>query len=170
MQTAAFVREDKDLVDWTYTEGVFGRTANHVDIETSGLEVLGELTFKRGRLMAGYTLLSKSEDYGDALVDASFYALNFARHRLTMAMVYPLKYGLELRVDNEIRIQEKNALRSNGVDDAILSSLGLFYYPEAVDGLEISLAVDNLWDSRFEEIPSVPASPRQVSASVLFLY
>ena len=67
-----FARDDGDLVDWTYTEGVFGRTANHVDIETTGVELLGQLSFDRGRVVAGYTMLSKSEDYGDAVVDASF--------------------------------------------------------------------------------------------------
>ncbi len=169
-QGAVFVRDDEDLVDWTFTEGVFGRRANHVDIETTGLELLGELSFDRGRVVAGYTLLSKSEDYGDALVDASFYALNFARHRLTLALIYQWMPGLEIRSDNEVRLQEKNALRSNGVDDTVISSLGLFYFPESVEGLEFSLAVENLWDSNFEEIPSVPASPRQVSASAVYRY
>ncbi len=169
-QGAAFVRDDGDLVDWTYTEGVFGRTANHVDIETSGVELLGQFSFDRGRVVAGYTMLSKSEDYGDAVVDASFYALNFARHRLTIAMVYQWTPGLEIRSDNELRMQEENSLRSNGVDDAVISSLGLFYFPESIEGLELSLAVENLWDSRFEEIPSVPASPRQVSASAVYRF
>lgn len=169
-QGAAFVRDDGDLVDWTYTEGVFGRTANHVDIETTGVELLGQFSFDRGRVVAGYTMLTKSEDYGDAVVDASFYALNFARHRLTLAMVYQWTPGFEIRSDNELRIQEKNSLRSNGVDEAVISSLGLFYFPESIEGLELSLAVENLWDSRFEEIPSVPASPRQVSVSAVYRF
>ena len=169
-QGAVFVRDDEDLVDWTYTEGVFGRTANHVDIETSGLELLGQLSFDRGRVVAGYTMLAKSEDYGDALVDASFYALNFARHRLTLALVYQCTPEWEIRSDNELRMQEKNSLRSNGVNQAVISSLGLFYFPESVEGLELSLAVENLWDSRFEEIPSVPASPRQGSLSAVYRF
>ena len=72
--------------------------------------------------------------------------------------------------DNELRMQEKNSLRSNGVDEAVISSLGLFYFPESVEGLELSLAVENLWDSRFEEIPSVPASPRQGSLSAVYRF
>ncbi len=163
-QAALFQRNDNDLVDWTYTDGVSGRSANNVDIETIGLELLGGLTFNKGRMVIGYTALSKSEDYGLDSVDASFYALNYARHRLTVALVYKLLPGLEIRSDNEFRIQKENTLRTNGVDDAVLSSLGLFYFPESIEGLELSLSVENLWDSRFEELPSVPASPRQIGA------
>jgi len=104
------------------------------------------------------------------VVDASFYALNFARHRLTLAMVYQWTPRFEIRSDNELRMQEENSLRSNGVDEAVISSLGLFYFPESIEGLELSLAVENLWDSRFEEIPSVPARPRQVSASAVYRF
>jgi vitamin B12 transporter len=168
-QAAAFVREDRDLVDWTFAFDVFGRTANHVDIDTSGVELLTSYNFDKGRVVFGYTNLSKDENYGSANVDASFYALNFARHRATLAFIYELAAGIELRSDNVFRIQRDNVLRTAGTpDDAVLSSLGLFYFPESVEGLELSFAVLNLWDSTFEEIPSVPASPRQVSLNAVF--
>ena len=37
LQAAVFLREDRDLVDWTFAFDVFGRTANNVDIDTSGV-------------------------------------------------------------------------------------------------------------------------------------
>jgi len=168
-QAAAFLREDQDLVDWTFASEVFGRTANHVDIDTSGLEFLASYLFEKGRVVLSYTHLSKAEDYGMAHVDASFYALNFARHRATLAFIYELASGIELRSDNVFRIQKDNLLRTAGTpDDAVISSFGLFYFPESVEGLELSLAVINLWDSDFEEIPSVPAHPRQISMNAVY--
>ena len=168
-QAAAFLRKDRDLVDWTFAYDVFGRTANNVDIDTSGLEFLLSYALEGGRVVVGYTALSKDEDYGLATVDASFYALNFARHRATLAFIYELGAGWELRSDTVFRIQHENILRTAGTpEDAILSSLGLFYFPQSLEGLELSIAVVNLWDSDFEEIPSVPASPRQISFNTVY--
>ena len=170
-QAAAFLRADRDLVDWTFAFDVFGRTANNVDIDTTGLELLLSYRLDKGRIVAGYTALSKDEDYGSALVDASFYALNFAKHRATLAFIYELALGFEIRSDNVFRIQQDNLLRTDGTpDDAVISSLGIFWFPrdESLDGLELSLAVLNLWDSDFEEIPSVPASSRQISFNAVY--
>ena len=168
-QAAVFKREDDELVDWTFAYDVFGRTANNVDIDTTGVELLASYNFDKGRVVVGYTSLSKDEDYGSANVDASFYALNFARHRATLAFIYQLGEGIELRSDNVFRIQQDNLLRTDGTpDDAVLSSLGLYYFPDSVEGLEIGLAVVNLWDSDFEEIPSVPAAPRQISLNAAY--
>jgi hypothetical protein len=116
----------------------------------------------------GYTYLDKSADYGSATVDASFYALNFARHRLTAAIVLRLGGGFELRMDNEFRVQEKNLLRVTGGDQALLSSAGLYYLPPKLRGLELSLLVGNLWDSNFQDVPSVPAARRQVSIGAAY--
>ncbi|QXD24707.1 TonB-dependent receptor [Opitutia bacterium ISCC 51] len=168
-QAAVFKREDDELVDWTFAYDIFGRTANHVDIDTTGVELLASYDFDKGRVVVGYTSLSKDEDYGVANVDASFYALNFARHRATLAFIYELASGIELRSDNVFRIQQDNLLRTEGTsDDAVLSSLGLYYFPKSIEGLELGLAVVNLWDSDFEEIPSVPAAPRQISLNAAY--
>lgn len=161
IQAAAFYRWDDELVDWTYRQGVTARTANPVDIGTGGFEVVAMTRTPRYSLVLGYTYLNKSADYGAATIDASFYALNFAKHRFTAAVVARLGSGFELRMDNEYRIQEKNFLRTAGGNDALLSGVGLYYLPPAVRGLELSVRVDNLWDSDFQEVPSVPAGRRQ---------
>ena len=72
-----------------------------------------------------HTFLDKDADYGAATIDASFYALNFAQHRLTAALTARLGRGFEVRVDNEFRMQEENLLRVVGGDNAVLSSVGL---------------------------------------------
>lgn len=170
-QAAVFLREDGNLVDWTFAFDVFGRTANHVDIDTQGLELVASYELEKGRVVFGYTSLSKDENYGMATVDASFYALNFARHRATLAFIYAWAPGIELRSDNVFRIQRENLLRTEGTpENAVTSSLGLFYFPESVEGLELSVAVVNMWNSDFEEIPSVPASPRQISLNAVFRF
>ncbi len=161
VQAAAFYRWDDDLVDWTYTQGVSARTANPVDIGTGGFELVATTRTPRYSVVLGYTYLDKSADYGAATIDASFYALNFAKHRFTAALMARLGGGFELRMDNEYRIQEKNALRTTGGNDALLSGVGLYYLPRALRGLELSVRVDNLWDSDFQEVPAVPAGRRQ---------
>lgn len=168
VESAVFYRWDDELTDWTFARGVTARAANPVDIGTFGLEIVATRKTARYDLVLGYTFLDKDADYGSAAVDASFYALNFARHRLTAAVVARLGHGFEVRMDNEFRLQQKNLLRTTGGDDAVLSSLGLYYLPSAVRGLEFSALVDNLWDSDFQEVPAVPAARRQFSVGAAY--
>ena len=96
-------------------------------------------------------------------MDGSFYALNFPNHRLTAAIVWRIFDDIDLRMDNEYRVQEPNPLRRNDTEEAWLSSVGLFWRPSFSERLELSVQVDNLWDSDFEEIPATPAAPRLVA-------
>ncbi len=168
VQTAVFYRWDDDLVDWTYAQNVNARSANAVDIGMAGFEVVAATHQPRWDLVLGYTYLDKNADYGSATVTASFYALNFARHRFTAAIVGRLGAGFEVRMDNEYRIQEPNALRTVGGDEAWLSGIGLYYLPPRWRGLELSFRVDNLWDSDFQDVPSVPAARRQWIAGATY--
>lgn len=165
-QAELFERRDDDLVDWTYREGQGARTANPVDTITRGVELVGRRDFDAGSVTVGYAWLDKESDYGTAAVDASFYALNYARHRLTAALTLRLGRGVELRMDNEVRLQAANALRSAGGDEAVLSSLALHWRPTRNAAWEVALQVDNLWGSEFQEVPAVPAAPRQWAVSV----
>lgn len=168
IESALFHRQDDELTDWTFTRGVTARTANAVDIGTWGAEFVATFKSSRYDFVLGYTYLDKDSDYGSATIDASFYALNFARHRLTAAAVVRLGGGVELRVDNEYRVQEENFLRTLGGDEAFLTSAGLYYLPPRFRGLEFSVLVDNAWDSDFQEVPAVPAARRQISAGVTY--
>jgi len=128
-----------------------------------GGEIVAVRKTPRYDLVLGYTFLNKQADYGLATIDASFYALNFARHRFTAAIVLRLDGGFELRLDNEFRVQEKNLLRTVGGNEAVRSSFGLYFLPPRLRGVEFSLLVDNLWDGEFQEVPAVPAARRQFS-------
>lgn len=165
-----FYRQDDRLVDWTFRRGVTARTANPVDIATSGLEVVARRTGEHGAVTLGYTYLAKDSDYGSALIDASFYALNYARHRFTAAFTVRLGREWELRWDNEVRVQAANFLRTVGGDEAVLSAVALAWRPAAWRGVEIYAQVENLWDSDFQEVPAVPAGRRQVAAGFSYTW
>ena len=113
-------------------------------------------------IAAGYTWLDKDADYGSAQVDASFYALNFAKHRATLAFRYQFADGFEVRLDNEYRRQEENPLRV-GDDQTYLASMALAWNGNAPRGFSVALVADNLTDSEFQPFPGTPAAGRQIS-------
>ena len=162
-QASLFYRRDDNLVDWTYTDGIFGRSANPVNLDTEGLELVARHSWGLVNAVFGYTALAKDANYLGAPVTASFYALNYARQRLTAAFTLQLTENLELRLDNAARIQAADSLRTQGGNDALVSSLGVNWHPTSQPRLEFSLMVDNLWNSAFQSVPGVPASRRQLS-------
>ncbi len=166
---AVFYRRDDRLVDWTFKTGVTARTANPVNIDTTGVELFSRRTFNRYDLVLGYAWLTKDADYGTAAVDASFYALNYPRHRLTAAITARLGGGWEIRFDNEARLQAANFLRTTR-KDAVISALGVYYRPPQTHNLMIGVQADNLWDSDYQDVPTVPASKRQLTGSVTYTW
>lgn len=165
-----FARSDRDLVDWTFRRGVTARSANAVNLDTSGLEVIARRQWSRAEVVFGFTALAKDADYKGAAVDASFYALNYARYRLTAALIWRIAREWELRLDNAARVQSDNLLRSIGGDEALMSTLGVGYRPVALPGVSFALRADNLWQSNFQEVPAVPASPRLFSLGVTYAW
>jgi hypothetical protein len=162
-RVTAFARADHNLVDWTYaTDAPFARQANPVDLDVAGIEAFLTRAWENLDLAVGYTWLDKDSDYGDAQVDASFYALNFARQRATLALRYRFAGAFELRLDNEYRRQEDNPLRV-GDDNAFLASAALQWHQDPAQGLLLSLVADNLTDSDFQTFPGTPAYGRQYS-------
>ena len=162
-RSALFYRRDDDLVDWTFLQGApFARQANAVDIDVIGWE--GFLAWRSDQLdiISGYTWMHKNADYGDALVDASFYALNFAKHRVTLALLYHPWRQFEVRVDNEYRRQQDSVLRSGNLN-AFTAALSATWRPDVIAGSRLTLVVDNATDSDFQEFPGTPALGRQIS-------
>lgn len=165
---AVFSRSDKDLVDWTYAESVPNlRQANPVDVDVFGIEALLTRQWEALDIAAGYVYLDKDENYGSATVDASYYVLNFARHRATLAVRYRFAEHFELRWDNEYRDQEPNPLRV-GDSYTYLASVALAWQPEGRRGLGVALLVDNVTDSEYQPFPGTPASGRQYSLSASY--
>ncbi|PHR84856.1 MAG: TonB-dependent receptor [Colwellia sp.] len=168
LDSALFYRQDNDLTDWTYSlSSTSARSANPVDIDTLGLELLVVKRFDNAEIITSYTFLEKSENYGAADIDASFYALNFPDHRVTFAVIWHPSDIVEVRVDNEWRKQEENTLR-NGDDNALFTHLSLKISLAQIKGLDIMLAADNLWDESFEEIPGTPGRGEQYTISATY--
>jgi hypothetical protein len=164
----AFYRKDDDLVDWTYQSGApFARQANSVDIDVFGVQFLYGRSWEAVDLVAAYSYLDKDEDYLSATVDASYYALNFARHRATLALRIRFSERLELRLDNEYRQQEENPLRTSS-DSAFITSAALAWLPTNGRGLGFALTVDNLSDDDYEQFPGTPAVGQQLSLSARY--
>ena len=104
LNAAVFYRWDEDLTDWTFkTSNTNARIANPVDLQTLGLELIGTRQWGAFEVIGSYAYLHKDEDYGAADVDASFYALNFANHRMTLGGIWRPLDWIELRIDNEWR-------------------------------------------------------------------
>ncbi|MFT5924085.1 MAG: vitamin B12 transporter [Paraglaciecola sp.] len=168
LDSAIFYRKDNDLTDWTYNlNSTSARSANSVDIETLGLELLASTRLANAEIITSYTFLDKSEDYGAVDIDASFYALNYPGHRLTLGIIWNPIDIIEIRVDNEWRKQQENILR-NSDDDALFTHLTLKFSPSYFQGLDIIFAADNLWDESFEEIPGTPGRSEQFTITVTY--
>lgn len=168
--TAFFFRRDDHLIDWTYSaSSTNARSANAVDIDTKGLELVTRYGTRPLDLVLGYTALQKDPDYGLAAVDASFYALNYAEHRVTLAITARTGNGWELRMDNEYRIQKPNTLRKS-TRHPLISSFGAYYKFKKLQALRLSAEVENLWNSDYEEVPGVPAARRQLSFGAIYTW
>ncbi len=157
----AFYRLDDSAASPSFA----ARTANNVDIDTFGVENLLQWISNGYQLSAGYTYLHKDSDFGLADVDASFYALNFPRHRFTAAVVLPLAESWRLRIDNEYRRQVANSIRKTS-GNAFFSSTMLSWLPDFAQGFEVSFGVDNLFKENFEEVPGVPGRGRMIAGIV----
>jgi len=168
LDSAIFYRQDDDLTDWTYSlNSTSARAANPVDIKTLGVELLAVKRLENLEIITSYTFLNKSEDYRLADIDASFYALNYPDHRVTLGLIWRPFGIVEVRVDNEWRKQEENFLR-NGDDDALFTHLAVTISPSQLKGLDITFAADNLWDESFEEVPGTPGRGEQYTISATY--
>ena len=52
----------------------------------------------------------------------------------------------------------------------MISALGVYYRPPQTHNLTIGVQADNLWDSDFQDVPTVPASKRQLTGSVTYTW
>lgn len=166
LRAAVFHRWDDDLADWTYV-GTGARSAENVDIETVGFEIIASREWEHFQAIASYGYLKKEEDYGNLSIDGSFYALNFPEHRVTFGLIWALIDSIEIRIDNEWRDQRKNDLRK-GPDDSFYSHFAASYYPSLIDDIELFLAYDKPWDEDFQDIPGTPGRGDQFSLGATY--
>jgi outer membrane cobalamin receptor len=138
-----------------------------VDIETFGVELIASKRWDTIESIASYTHLSKDEDYGNGSIDASFYALNYAKHRFTLGAIWSPSDTILVRIDNEWRQNQENSLRL-GSDSALFTHLGLSIYPPQLKNMELFFAIDNAWDDNFQDVPGTPGRGDQYSAGLIY--
>jgi hypothetical protein len=167
-----FYRDHDDLVDWIYdsTAKQTFRTAAAMHLKVKGSELYTQWTPSQAlTLVTSYAYLESSPDYGSANADASYYAMNYPRHRVATSVRWTIVKGLEFRVDGEARHQERNARRTSG-NDALLVNASLAWTPEWGRGATIALLVDNATDSDFQSFPGTPASGRAAALRVSYVW
>lgn len=163
---AVFYRQDNNLVDWTFSkESTSARSANNVNIKTFGVELIATRRLGNFETIISYSYLNKDEDYKATNIDASFYALNYPGHRVTLGAIWRPIDIVEIRIDNESRNQEANLLRA-GDDEAFYTHLTASVFPPKFSGLEIHFAVDNLWNDNFQDVPGTQGRGDQYSAGL----
>ena len=164
---AVFYRWDKDLVDWTFGSDKNNREANAVDIDTFGIELIASKRWHMLETIASYTFLDKNEDYGDKEIKGSFYALNFANHRITLGAIWTPNDIVKVRLDNEWRSQADNPARTSG-SQALYTNISLSIFPPEHDKLELFVTLDNAWDEDYQEVPGTPGRGDQVSCGATY--
>lgn len=168
VEAALFYRWDDDLVDWTYgSANINNRSANPVDIETLGVELIATRRWDKVEAIASYAFLDKDEDYGDDTIEGSFYALNYARHRMTFGLIWRPIDIIKISIDNEWRSQQDNPARSSD-DEAFFTHATLTFYPQNFEDLELFASIDNAWDDDFEEVPGTPGRGDQVAVGATY--
>lgn len=161
MQAVVFRRDDEDLVDWVYrAESPSARQAAGVDLIVQGLE--SRITWEAGSLQveAAYAYLHKEANYGERLVDASYYALNYARHRLLLAVGKRVGDDLGLRLEGEWRQHPANLLRLGG-DEALTLHAEVVWERLLNDRVGLVLRLENLTRETFEPFPGTPGPGRE---------
>jgi vitamin B12 transporter len=172
-KAALFHRLDNDLVDWTYTRDVkpfAARSAKNVDVDVTGVEVASDVRFSPTTFRVGYTYLLKDADYGAGSVDASFYALNYARHRATVGLNAELSEDITFQWDNELRRQVANELRSSTQLTYYISSAALTWRVPEIPGLALVGSISNITNEDFEEVPGVPGAQRLAGLEARFRF
>lgn len=161
---ALFFRKDKNLTDWTYDSSISpfaSRTANNIDTSTRGIELMSSHIFSdRISGLLGYTYLLKSGEYNLADVDASFYALNYARHRFVSRAGFRTSEETQIFVQGELKRQQENKLRE-GTRTPFFVDISLEYTPTQFQGFSVIATAQNVFNNEFEEVPGVPGTQMQ---------
>lgn len=151
-RTGIFYRETDDAVDWVRRDATSTRweAANIGHVETFGVEAGVRWEWRnRGHVEVGYLGLDKSHD---ASVYASRYALDYARHRLTLDLAYRLSAQGQILFRQSVREQAPNALRTGGetgYDAGVRVTWLVLNDPR----LMIHAIIDNLWDDDYRIFP-----------------
>ena len=164
-RAAVFHRRSENTVDWVRLtpESVRFEATDLGEVDTLGVELSVDAALREELdLTAAYAWLDKDEALE---VYAGRYALDYARHRVTLAGVWRVCEGLEVVGTQTLRWQRENPLRRSddfGADGALAVHAAV----PAVEALVVTLAVENLWDDDFEVYAGQRVAGRRFSGGV----
>lgn len=160
-QLVVFRRNDEGLVDWVFSsDSASARQAAPVDIEVHGVETWLRWEAGATAVELGYAWLDKDPVYTSSGIDASFYALNYAQHRLLASFEQAFGEAFRVRLDGEYRDHPSNVLRKGG-DEALKLHIEAVWEGFPAEGLRLTLRIDNLTDESFESVPGTPGHGRE---------
>jgi vitamin B12 transporter len=166
-RVVAFFRQDRELVDWVYnSSSPRSRQAAPVDLDVSGIEAWARLEKAPFLFEAGYAFIDKDADYGSAVVDASYYALNTPRHRASATVGWHLLEGVSLRLTGQYREYAASVLRDGGEEATRVDALLRW---EGFGDKQTELLIEglNLGQSDFEPVPGTPGPGRSVVVTLI---
>jgi len=167
-QLVIFQREDEDLVDWVYDSNTpSARQASAVDLTVRGIEGWLRWEIQQTAFEIGYAALDKDPDYLDGAGDASFYALNYAKHRILASVGQELFEAFEVRLLGEYRKHPSNSLRSGG-DEAFYLHLHASWKGFPTENWQLFVDFDNLTEEDFEPVPGTPGPGLEIRASLSY--
>jgi len=165
-ELVVFRREDRDLVDWVFeADTPTARRAAPLDATVDGVETRLRWEADRWLLEAGYAWLDKAVVYVGSGGEASFYVLNYARHRATFALEGKATPNLTLRAEGRYREHPRNLLRRSG-DDALMVDFAFRWTDVPAEGWNLQGTVENLTDEEFEFHPGTPGPRRSWRVSL----
>lgn len=162
-KVVGFFRQDENLIDWVYDSSVSttARRAAEVDMDVYGVEALLRWESGARAVEVGYAWLDKDEDYGTSGGDASFYALNYARHRILLTIEQELAENVTARIEGEYRKHPVNILRVNG-DEALRLNAELTWESAFGSDWDFNLRGLNLTKEDFQTVPGTPGPGREI--------
>lgn len=160
LRLVVFQRRDRDLVDWVYdSASPSARQAAAMNLTVRGLETSLGMVKGPYRIEAAYAWLEKDPVYRSEAGDASFYALNHARHRVLLSIERKFARNFRMRLEGEYRRHPDNLLRAGG-DQARYLHLFAIWEGFPAEGWSLEGRLENLTREDFQPLPGTPGPGR----------
>lgn len=168
-ELSIFHRRSRHTVDWikelsSSTQWV---ATDLGTVDTLGVEFSSHhRIWKNFEFKSAYTWLCK--DYEREFY-ASRYVLDYPRHLVQLAGEWRVTDSFRAVCTQALRRQEPTEARDGdrfGSD----GSLALYLSPRNIDGLEIAVACDNLWNDHFEVYLDQPVGDRRFSIAIAYAW
>lgn len=168
-QVAAFQRKSEHTVDWIkeLSSSTYWVATDLGTVDTLGVEFSSSHRLWRNfDLSTAYTWLCKDHDQE---FYASRYVLDYPRHLIQLAGEWRITDSLHGVYSQALRWQEPSEARDSdrfGSD----ARLAMYFSPRNIDGLELAVACDNLWNDHFEVYLDEPVGDRRFSFAVAYAW